>query len=258
MEHDINRFKEWVYQNLKIDLHAYKERQLHRRILTIMRSSGCKNLDEYKKKILSDETTRNNFLDYITINVTEFNRNKEIFDQFEKHVKSELLSKKREIKIWSAACSVGAEPYSLAIIFDKINPANRHTILATDLDEHILEQAKAAVYSDKYLKNLNQSDINKYFTLKNDKYYLDEKIKKRVQFKKHDLILDSYPGPFDVIVCRNVTIYFKSDARNEIYQKFSNVLNPGGLLFTGATESIYNPSEFGLKKLHTFIYQKIG
>ena len=107
------------------------------------------------------------------------------------------------------------------------------------------------------MKSVSNNDISKYFRINDDKYYIDDKIKKMVSFKKHDLILDRYETGFDLIVCRNVVIYFNNDVKQEIYKKFSDSLKKGGLLFVGATESIYNYRDYGFEKASTFIYKKI-
>jgi chemotaxis protein methyltransferase CheR len=107
------------------------------------------------------------------------------------------------------------------------------------------------------MKGVNSIDLSKYFKIKDDKYYIESKIKNMVTFKKHDLILDRYETGFDLIICRNVVIYFNNDIKQEIYKKFSNSLKKGGLLFVGATESIYNYRDYGFEKASTFIYKKI-
>lgn len=254
---DFEFFYKWVRENLNIDLNAYKEKQLQRRIGTVMRSSGAKDLQEYARLIEKDEEIKRIFLDYITINVTEFFRNKEIFEEFEVVVKENLIPKFRRIKMWSAACSIGSEPYSLAMILDRNNMRQNGKILATDIDDKILQRAKEAVYKESEVKNISKEDINKYFTIKDGSYHLNKDIKDMVNFKKHDLILDEYEKGFHAIICRNVTIYFKNEAKDEIYRKIHESLVPGGVFFTGATESIYNPGEFGFRKLSTFIYEKI-
>ena len=99
--------------------------------------------------------------------------------------------------------------------------------------------------------------MDKYFTQVGEKYLIDEKIKTMVKFLRHDLILEEYDTDFDLIVCRNVVIYFNQDVKNEIYKKFSRSLKKGGMLFVGATESIYNYRDFGFEKASTFIYKKL-
>ena len=254
---DFNEFHKWVHKELGINLSAYKPEQLNRRINSLMTRVGIKSLDEYSKVIKTNSEQRQKFLDFITINVTEFFRNPELYVDLEKQIKQELLPKNSNLKIWSAACSIGCEPYTIGIILDKIAPNGRHNIIATDIDDTILSRAKVGEYTQNEMKGVNNSDLSKYFSVKDDKYYIDSKIKSIVTFKKHDLILDNYDSGFDLIVCRNVVIYFNNDIKQEIYKKFSNSLKKGGLLFVGATESIYNYRDYGFEKASTFIYKKV-
>ncbi|MGK0465772.1 CheR family methyltransferase [Clostridium sp.] len=253
---DLIYFQQWVLKEYKIDLSAYKSNQLHRRILSLMSRVGVNSVEEYISLLKSDPAQKKKFLDFITINVTEFFRNPEIFLGFSKKIKSELPYSKG-LKIWSAACSVGPEPYSLAMIMDDLYSGANHKIVATDIDSTILEKAKIGEYMYSEIKNVPSGYLDKYFVVKGEKYCLSSNIKKMVDFKKHDLILDKYEGNFDLIVCRNVVIYFNGDTKDKIYKKFSESLKKGGLLFVGATESIYNYKEYGFEKASTFIYKKI-
>ena len=254
---DFNEFHKWVHKELGINLAAYKPEQLNRRINSLMNRVGIKTLDEYTKVIKTNSEQRQKFLDFITINVTEFFRNPELFNELEKQISKELLPNNSNLKIWSAACSIGCEPYTIGIILNKLSPLGNHSIIATDIDNTILTRAKAGEYTNTEMKGISSSDLNKYFNIKDDKYYINTTIKNMVTFKKHDLILDRYDNNFDLIVCRNVVIYFNSDIKQEIYKKFSNSLKKGGLLFVGATESIYNYKDYGFEKASTFIYKKI-
>jgi chemotaxis protein methyltransferase CheR len=254
---DFNEFHKWVHKELGINLSAYKQEQLNRRINSLMTRVGIKTLDEYSKAIKDNFEQRQKFLDFITINVTEFYRNPELFVDLEKQISQELLPNNPNLKIWSAACSIGCEPYTIGIIMNKLSPSGRHNIIATDIDDTILARAKAGEYTQNEMKGINNSDLSKYFSTVDDKYYIESKIKNMVTFKKHDLILDVYDNGFDLIVCRNVVIYFNNDIKQEIYKKFSNSLKKGGLLFVGATESIYNYRDYGFEKASTFIYKKI-
>lgn len=254
---DLIQFEQWVLKEFGINLSAYKSNQLHRRILSLMSRVGVNTVDEYIALLKKDPNQRQKFLDFITINVTEFFRNPEIFDDLKGKLQSELSPYNKNLKIWSAACSIGAEPYSIAMILDSISPMSRHTILATDIDSTILEKAKKGEYVYSEVKNVKKEYMDKYFKIIGDKYIIDSKIKNMVTFKKHDLILEKYENNFDLIVCRNVVIYFNQDVKNEIYKKFSSSLKKGGLLFVGATESIYNYRDFGFEKASTFIYKKL-
>ncbi|MCY6353949.1 CheR family methyltransferase [Clostridium sp. ZS2-4] len=254
---DLENFEKWVLKEFKIDLSAYKSNQLHRRILSLMSRVGVSTVDEYVNLLKKDESQKLKFLDFITINVTEFFRNPEIFEELRNKIENELLPKEKNLKIWSAACSIGAEPYSIAMILENLKVKGRHSILATDIDNNILQRAKKGEYVSSEIKNVKDEYLQKYFKQINDKYIIDPKIKSMVTFKRHDLILDNYEKGFDLIVCRNVVIYFNQDVKNQIYKKFSASLKQGGLLFVGATESIYNYKDYGFEKASTFIYKKL-
>lgn len=254
---DMVQFEQWVLKEFNINLSAYKSNQLHRRINSLMSRVGVRTVDEYIVLLKKDPVQRQKFLDFITINVSEFFRNPEIFEELKNKLKGELLKSSSSLKIWSAACSIGAEPYSIAMYLDDLSPNVRHKIIATDLDSTILERAKKGEYVASEIKNVKKDYISKYFTIMDDKYSISPKIKSMVTFKKHDLILESYEKDFDLIVCRNVVIYFNQDVKDVIYKKFSQSLKKGGLLFVGATESIYNYRDYGFEKASTFIYRKL-
>jgi chemotaxis protein methyltransferase CheR len=254
---DLIGFEKWALKEFGINLSAYKSNQLHRRIMSLMSRVGVDSIKAYTELLMKDVDQRQRFLDFITINVTEFFRNPEMFEDLKKKVEEDLLPSNRNLKIWSAACSIGAEPYSLAMILDSIAPMGRHRILATDIDNTILDKAKKGEYTAADIKNVKSEYLYKYFAVDGDRYKISQKIKGMVNFKKHDLILEKYEENFDLIVCRNVVIYFNQDIKNEIYKKFVASLNPGGLLFVGATESIYNYRDYGFEKASTFIYKKL-
>ncbi|SEG00099.1 chemotaxis protein methyltransferase CheR [Caloramator fervidus] len=255
---DFKKIEAFVLKQYGIDLSAYKSKQLTRRIESFMSRIGVKNEDEFILKLKLDKNLSQRFLDHLTINVSEFFRNKDLFLELERKIKELLNPEKKTLKIWSAACSNGAEPYTLAIIMDRLTPNKRHTIIATDIDKNILEVAKKGVYKMQDVRNVDKDLLDKYFIKDGDSYIIKDFIKNRVIFKHHDLILDRYDTGFDLIVCRNVVIYFTQEVKNQIYKKFYDAMNPGALLFVGATESIYNYRELGFEKASTFIYRKPG
>ena len=250
-------FEAWILENLNVDLSAYKPSQLHRRIKSLMNRIGVDGYMEYTKLLQKEKDEQKRFLNYITINVTEFFRNPQLFLELQKKIKEEILKNNKSIKIWSAACSQGSEPYSLAMIMRELSPFGRHEIIATDIDIPVLNKAIEGKYQYNEIKNIPEELLEKYFKKKDDEYYIEPIIKNMVTFKRHDLILDNYFSDVDLIVCRNVVIYFNSYTKNEIYKKFHSALKKGGMLFVGATESIYNYKELGLDKVGTFIYRKI-
>lgn len=256
MDMDLTTLHKWIYKEFKIDITAYKQNQMNRRLLSLMARSGITSSGDYINMLEKDMVLRQKLADFITINVSEFFRNKELFIDLEQKIKALLLKSNKKLKMWSAACSNGSEPYSIAIIMDRLTPGIKHSITGTDIDPTILERAKKGVYGLNDIKNIDKQVLERYFANSGPNYILNEDMKSRVEFKKHDLILDYYEKDFDLIVCRNVVIYFTQEIKDKIYKKFVESLNDGGLLFVGATESIYNYRDFGLEKASTFIYQK--
>lgn len=255
---DFEQFSKWVETAFGLRLTAYKERQMERRILNLIEKTGARDYNTYADLLNKNNQAREQFLQYVTINVTDFYRNPELFETFEKYMVQMAQQNPSGLKIWSAACSIGSEPYTLAMILAKHSIRNAK-IIATDLDTVVLAKAKAGEYSAQEMRNVPNEDKHKFFTetIANN-YQVSTPIKNYITFKQHDLLKDTYEKQSNIIVCRNVTIYFKPDARDEIYQKFSDALVPGGILFTGATETINFPEQFNLKKIDNFIYQKVN
>lgn len=257
LEENFTDFNRWVEQKYHIHLDDYKERQMQRRIKNIMDKNGANSLHEYEHLLDKDPIKRAEFIEHLTINVTEFYRNQEIFSNFEKCLLEKVAPQFNNLKLWSAACSTGAEPYTLAMILEKNHLMGN--VLATDIDDDILKKARLGQYSTNELKNVSDTDVRRYFkSLGPDQYQIGPAVKQRVSFKKHDLLADQYESGFHAIICRNVTIYFKPMARDRVYQKISEALVPGGILFTGATETLNSAEKLGLKKIESFIYEKQG
>lgn len=257
MAQQFEAFYDWTKRELNLQLDGYKQKQLQRRISTVMKKSGARDLTEYAQAIKKDAVIKQEFLDYITINVTEFYRNAQIFAEFEQLLLTKLAPGFPNLKIWSAACSTGAEAYSVAMILKKNNLHQRSKIIGTDIDLTILEKAREGIYRDAEIKNVPAADLNTYFSVKDRQYHLSPEIKRLVQFKQHDLIQDRYERGCHAIICRNVTIYFNDEVKDNIYQNVSDALVLGGLFFIGATETIYDPKKYGFQKVGSFIYEKV-
>lgn len=249
-------FKDKVYKKTGINLDSYKERQMKRRIESLIARNNFKSFDSYFNAINKDENLLDEFINYLTINVSEFYRNPQQWQVLENKILPNLVKHKSNLKVWSSACSTGEEPYSLVMLLSNFFPLNEISILATDIDEGALNKAKLGIYSAKSLENLPEEFIKSFFDKYNDSYQIKDKIKKRVKFKKFNLLEDKYPSQCDLILCRNVMIYFTEETKNLMYKKFYNSLSAEGVLFVGSTEQIILPTRYNLMPIQTFFYKK--
>ena len=252
-------FKKSIYDMTKIDLNSYKERQMKRRIEALILKNGIGSFSDYVKKLKTDKVAFDEFINYITINVSEFFRNPEQWALLEREIFPYLFEHfGKDLKIWSAACSTGDEPYSLVMLLTKFLPLNKIKIIATDIDKTVMEKAKAGFYNVKSLKALPSEFVKKYFVKINDNtYQITDAVKSCVEFKQHDLLRDTYPSGCDLIICRNVLIYFTDDAKNKIYSDFHKALKKDGLLFVGSTEQIIQAQQIGYNNFKSFFYKKV-
>ena len=254
---DWELFKKKLDAKTGIDLDLYKEAQMRRRIGNLVDRSDVDSYVAYFNKVSQSKEEFASFIEYLTINVSEFFRNPDKFDIVEKEIFPMLLKQSPKLNIWSAGCSIGAEPYTLAIILKELTPNVKHRILATDLDIEILAKAKKGVYTDAEIKAMRPDRKVKYFDKTSDgKFAVKPEIKSMVEFKQHNLLKDSYEKNFNLIVNRNVVIYFTEDAKTQMYSGFLDSLVPNGILFVGATESILNYRQIGFKSYKAFFYQK--
>jgi chemotaxis protein methyltransferase CheR len=254
---DYDQFTEWVYRKTGIDLRKYKRPQMERRLTALYSKRGFASFRAYFQAIENDEQLFAEFLDRITINVSEFFRNPGRWEVISKKVLPELLRSRRKLKIWSAACSTGEEPYTIAMIMKQFLPLKEIQILATDLDVNALETAKKGIYHRRSLQSIPSPMFHEFFReIDTQTYEISPELKRAVIFRKHNLLEDPFGEDFDLIVCRNVIIYFTEEAKADLYRKFAGALRQGGILFVGSTEQIFNPGEYGLKSYDTFMYQK--
>ena len=250
-------FKKDVLALTKIDLNYYKEKQMRRRIDTLATKNGCKSYEEYTKMLRSDAEKFEQFVNFLTINVSEFYRNPDQWKLMDETVIPKLIKEQgKSLKIWSAACSTGDEPYSLAMAFSRHVPLANIRILATDIDKKGIEHAQVGLYSEKSIAAVPDDLKKKYFTQVGASFQISNEIKRCVTFKEHNLLKDVYPKDFDLILCRNVVIYFTDDAKDMIYKNFFQSLKPHGVLFIGSTEQITNYKDIGFSRMSSFYFEK--
>ncbi|MDG0865469.1 CheR family methyltransferase [Candidatus Lucifugimonas marina] len=246
-----------VKKHLDLDLDFYKPNQMMRRLAGFISRVGAKDVNEFCSLIESDADVREKVMNFMTINVTEFFRDTRHFEMLRSTVLPEILRKNPRPKIWSAGSSRGAEAYSVAMMIEDIAPGTKAQIFGSDLDKKIIAQATAGgPYPDAEAKNISPSLRARFMEQKSDGHYVTPEIRSKVKFKEQNLLTDRFDRDFDLIMCRNVVIYFSDEAKHGLNQKFSAALKPDGILFIGGTETILNPRDFGFERDAAAFYRK--
>ena len=255
-DEDFARFVADVRKATSIDLSQYKENQMRRRLTTLRLKHGFATFSSYFAAMMREPKLLDEFLDRMTINVSEFWRNPNRWQLLTEKFLEPMAKSHARLHVWSAACSTGEEPYTLAMLLDSLGALDRSAILATDIDDNVLAKAKDGVYADRSLREVPPAFMKRYFEPADGGYRVDGKLRNAVRFRKMNLLLDPYPDKCDLIVCRNVMIYFTEEAKAGLYRNFCRALKPGGILFVGSTEQIFNPGQYGLEAADTFFYRR--
>ena len=176
------KFKKDIYAMTTIDLNAYKEKQMRRRIDSLLVKNKVQSYDDYVRLLHNDKDKFDQFINFLTINVSEFYRNPEQWKFLDEEVFPALIKQfGNNLKIWSAACSTGDEPYSLVMALSKHVPLNQIHIIATDIDKQVLEKAKVGLYNEKSIESVPDDLKRKYFTQVGKSYKISDEIKKHVE-----------------------------------------------------------------------------
>jgi len=244
-----NLFREIIYREAGIKLSDMKKALVQSRLLRRLRELHIFSYDDYYS-FLQDNYTQEiiNLINCITTNKTEFFREARHFDFMHQVVLPEYVGmKKKTLRIWSAGCSTGEEPYTIAITlleFFKDMQMPDIKILATDIDTHVLELALDGRYKKEILEMLNVDMLRRYFLKGSDVnlgfYRVKDHVKKYIYFRRLNLLSDHYPmkNQFDIIFCRNVIIYFDKETQKRLFGKFYQYLKDDGYLFLGHSESL--------------------
>jgi chemotaxis methyl-accepting protein methylase len=253
-ESDIDLFIAYVRKYRGVELSFYRKTFLARRLQGRFEAVGVVNILGYIKVLKSDPDEWGRFIDKLSINVSEFFRDWEVFKLFRDQCVSALIASKikrgsRQVRCWSCGCSCGEEAYSLAILFREVLKEKIDgffiKIHATDVDEGALEIARAGAYERKSLVNcsrMGEEVLRKYFTFSpSGKYVVKDELKSMVDFQRHNLLTDKPLDRLDVIFFRNVQIYFSKDKVDDILVKIYQGLNKGGFLVLGKVEVVGAP-----------------
>jgi chemotaxis methyl-accepting protein methylase len=226
---------------------SYKEKCVRRRIAVRMRARGVHTFEEYGRVLDRDRHEYDLLLDALTINVTKFFRNPETFAAIDRELVPALYARvEPQLRIWSAGCASGEEPYSLAMLMHRYAIAqgkrfDRVDVLGTDLDRASLAAAERATYLEPTLSDTPLDLRQMYFPLQ-PPYRIHKDVRERVHFRRHDLLREPFPEPQHLIVCRNVIIYFDRATQEELFERFAGALLPGGFLVLGRVETLFGPA----------------
>jgi chemotaxis protein methyltransferase CheR len=249
--------KSRILKLIDIDLNCYKSQQMRRRLSFFIERTNNLDVHSFCQLLERDPAKLKKLRDFLTINVTEFFRDEWAFKELKSNILPDLIARNK-LKIWSAGCSNGGEPYSIAMLLQELSINYIPTILATDIDEiSLLKASEGGPYSGDSIRNLPKDILSKYFTYTDNQYWLKDIIKKMVRFQRHNLLLDKFEKGFDLICCRNVTIYFTNETKNQLNQRFAESLNDRGILFIGATEFMMSPQDSGFSKLGSCFYRRM-
>jgi chemotaxis protein methyltransferase CheR len=240
-----------ISRELGLPMQAYKDKCLRRRIAVRMRACGAHTYAEYQAVLDGRPEEYERLKDAITINVTRFYRNAETWNLLRDTVLQEICADRHhEVRAWSAGCSSGEEPYTLAmLIAERLETQGRTdrlglvTIDATDIDRECLARAQAARYSAEALVEVPAGLAQRYFESEGEFCRVAEQVRRRVVLRASDLINDPPPRRnYHLILCRNVVIYFGRTAQEQVFNAFADALAPGGFLVLGKVETLFGPA----------------
>lgn len=254
-----------IKRKIGFNCEDYKQPHLKRRLAVRLRATKSKSYKEYAELLLKNAEEERQLKETLTVNVTELFRNPETYESVQHNVLPELIKHKgdnRFLKVWSAGCSNGEEPYSIAIMLNEYlgSSTKRYniSIMGTDIDEDSLGKAEMGVFQPKQLEKISVERLTRFFSKKDNNYQVNDEIKRLVKIKRHDLISGPKLSGFDIIFCRNVTIYFEQKLQEILYMNFYDALNEGGYFVMGKTETLVGPAGrlFKHVDLRERIYQK--
>jgi chemotaxis protein methyltransferase CheR len=238
---DFGTLKHYIEQTLKIQCGNYKEDYIKRRLLSRMRSTNSPDYDAYLKYLKVTPAELEVLRKALTINVTEFFRDNDVYEALKKDVLPDLFSKRKRLRIWCAGCSTGEEPYSIAMILYDFMTHDKELgaqIIASDIDKIVLAKAQQGIYTPKAMVKLSETQIHRHFTkLPDGNYEAKQHLKDLIRFRPHDLMGDAPVSRWlDLITCRNVTIYFTEAQKDELARLFHKALVSDGYYIMGKTE----------------------
>ncbi len=235
------KLKRILHESAGLNCSGYRDEYLKRRFEVRLRATDSPTYGRYVAYVKKNPEEVQRLLNDLTINYTMFFRDVDVYTYLERTLLPKLLTNKA-VRIWSAGCATGEEPYSLAILVHRIlgNHLTDHSvlILASDIDKDALAKAEKGNYQKKQLNNLSQPMIDKYFTKEGEIYKVQNLVKPLIRFEQFDLNTPSSRNDFDLILCRNVMIYFSKEGQQRVHMNFYRALKQEGYFITGKAEML--------------------
>ena len=250
-----------------MDFSRYRHTALKRRINYRLRLTGCRDYWDYQMLLNRDVTEYDRLMEFLTVKVSEFFRDTDVFDLLRETVVPEIVNRKmsdgvNRIRAWSCGTAHGQEAYSLAILFCEVLGRRiadfDMEILATDIDKKALEEAPWGSYDGSALRRISPHLVCKYFTRVGERYMVNDKPRSLVEFKYHDIVSGRSMSGMDLVLCRNLLIYFEKDLQERVLRRLLDALDPGGFLVLGKIETIppRKPEDLEVVNLRERVYRK--
>ncbi len=250
-DREFNQLSKLIYDLFGIVLTEKKKTLVIGRLQSELKKKGLKSFHDYYEHILEDKTGQSllTLIDKISTNHTFFFREADHFEFFKEEALSQITSilrsrNEKELRIWCAGCSSGEEPYTLKMLLNEYFSNDNGwsvKLLSTDISSTALEKAITGIYKNENIQNIPKPLLNKYFKKYDDQNWIvKEELKKNMFFKRLNLMQNDYPfnKKFHIIFCRNVMIYFDSETRTDLVNRFARFMIPDGFLFIGHSETI--------------------
>jgi len=251
-------FCQYIYKKVGIHLTDKKRNLVNNRLRKRVITHQYKSFGEYFRAIQRDTNNDEivHMINAITTNVSSFFREPKQFEVLTNEILPLYRKSGKRLTIWSAGCSTGEEPYTIAMVLLNSQPQVGFQIIATDLSTKVLQFAKDGRYPLEKLKTMDESYLKKYFTPStNDIYEIKPVVKSNISFSMLNLMGENFPKNLDIIFCRNVIIYFDKPTKDKLFEKFHHSLLPSGYLFLGHSESLFNNSLFKFFRPSVYIRQ---
>jgi len=238
-----NKIADLILNLCGLDINAYKSSFTERRMSIAMNLEGIKNIEDYYKYLKDNPEKINNLVKHLTINVSSFFRNEEVFNYIENYLATIEEKKCQRLRIWSIGCSKGQEAYSIAMIVENLNinaSGIQVSIDASDINDEVLKEAKLGIYNKKEIENVPERYRKYFHYLDDNRFAIDDKIKKYVKYRRENLLnLKIYNNYYNIVLCRNLLIFMKPIYHEMIYEILNKAMVKDGLLILGLTENLH-------------------